>query len=237
MFDIYVVTFNRLIYLQKCIWSILAGTKGKYRIVIIDDGSTDGTRQWIGSQERKGLPITHIFPKAKLGTANAFNMAINSGKGDWFCFANDDMWFHRFWLDVGMEIVKNFPDCGYVSLYDYTATRKNIIKTIKTNKVLGGLVHLMGATGLGATIMYRPLWLASGGFRLPKGVMMGFFATTYCQTIAKTVNNVDRKQLYMPGVPFVHNMDLVASPLQEREALAGYGKMRSSLKGTCMKRK
>ena len=186
--------------------------------------------------KKRNLPIETIFPITKLGTANAFNMVINSGKGDWFCFANDDMWFHRFWLDNGMAIVKNFSDCGMVSLYDYTAARKNIHETIKTNKVFGGHVHKIGASGLGATIMYRPLWQISGGFRLSPGQHMGFFASNFCNVIRKNVF-IERKCLYMPGIPFVHNMDLVKSPLSERDDLVEYGKIRRKWKGAPMKGK
>lgn len=45
--DICVVTYNRLQYLQNCIWSILASTRIKYRLFVISDNSTDGTNKWL----------------------------------------------------------------------------------------------------------------------------------------------------------------------------------------------
>ena len=62
--DICVVTYNRLIYLQKCINSIIASTTFKYRISVIDDSSNDGTQEWLQHMKDRGLIHNVIFNKA-----------------------------------------------------------------------------------------------------------------------------------------------------------------------------
>jgi glycosyltransferase involved in cell wall biosynthesis len=222
MIDIFVLTYNRLPYLQKCIWSILASTDGKYRLVVLDDGSDDGTREWLLKQRKRKL-LELVFPKKKLGTAEGFNTMINAGKGEWFVFANDDMWFHKGWLANALILKENFDDCGYVSMYDYTNfSNKNLISIF-------GDIRKVKVTGLGATLMYRPLWAGVGGFKLPNYRKMGFFATKFCQE-AKNVN-IKRNQLYVPAYFTVHNMDLAKSKLSERDVLADYIAYRQKAKG------
>lgn len=223
MMDIYVLTFNRLPYLQKNIWSILASTKGRYQITVLDDGSNDGTRQWLTSmRKRKGAKLIKlIFPKVKLGTAKGFNKLIDSGSGKSFVFCNDDMWFKDGWLETAMRIYKKYDDCGVVSLYNYSAVGKTMLKDL-------GDEMLLVASGLGACLMDRDLWNDIGGFVLPENQTMGFFASKFCSKCL--VSEVKRNKIYMPKNPAVLNMDLVGSVLCERDVLVEYGEYRKEHK-------
>lgn len=215
--NILILTYNRLPYLQKCIWSILASTKGRYKITVLDDNSTDGSREWLLSmQQRKKIQI--IFPNKKLGSAKGFNQLVSNkiDNEQWFTFCNDDMWFMDNWLERGMEIIKRYDDCGMVSLYNYSAVKKNVIKDC-------GNEWLLEATGLGATIMNKNLWVTIGGFKLPDNAIMGFFASKFCNNALRCNG---KHKLYMPKVPVVLNMDMVSSVLNERDVLTEYGKFR-----------
>ena len=52
MTSIIILTFNKLEYTQKCIESIRKYTsKGSYEIIVVDNDSTDVTKEWLNEQE------------------------------------------------------------------------------------------------------------------------------------------------------------------------------------------
>jgi glycosyltransferase involved in cell wall biosynthesis len=84
-------TYNRLPLLQKAIRSIRRSVGGlKYRSVVVDGGSTDGTCQWL-FQQRDIVPILQQPPLT--GAVAAFNLgftyAVTAGV-PFVCILNDD---------------------------------------------------------------------------------------------------------------------------------------------------
>jgi len=209
--DIIINTFNRLPYLEKCIWSIIASISMPYRITVIDDLSTDGTRAWLKLMKKRGLIHNVILPKAKLGSAETLNFAISTTDSKWFIFANDDMWFHRGWLSACAQIAMDYQNCGAISFFDYTNLKvgKNAIFTKKRD------CYTLKASGLGATMMNRDLWKKTGGFRIKGGKKMGFFASDFCEQLPKL--QFVRRGLYQTLLPWATHMDAVKCKLNERD--------------------
>jgi len=207
--DVCINTYNRFPYLQKCIWSILASTTIPFRIFVYDDQSTDGTVDWIKEMIGRGLIHKLIQKPIKLGSANSLNEVINSSNTPWFAFANDDMWFHRWWDLLSIQLAMKHSDCGMISLYNYTA-----LKIGKNSKQVNG--HLkVGSTGLGAALCYRPSFKKAGGFKLRTNKKMGFFANKFCNTFSRI--NGKRNGIYHHIPYLVTNMDLPKCNLNERD--------------------
>ena len=88
-------TFNRLASLKKSVASIryAATTAGVYEIIVIDGGSTDGTREWLREQPCV-LPIFQDGPLT--GAVAAFNLGFAhcvERAYDFVCHFNDDAEF------------------------------------------------------------------------------------------------------------------------------------------------
>lgn len=84
--SICIPTYNRKNYLKEAIDSILAQTYKDYEIVIVDDGSTDGTEEMIKSLN---LPIMyHRQPNS--GDAAARNKLIELARGKYISFLDSD---------------------------------------------------------------------------------------------------------------------------------------------------
>ncbi|WP_048746139.1 glycosyltransferase family 2 protein, partial [Paenibacillus sp. P22] len=50
--SIVMLTFNQLEYTKQCIESIRSYTEpNTYELIIVDNGSTDGSREWLAEQE------------------------------------------------------------------------------------------------------------------------------------------------------------------------------------------
>jgi len=217
--EIVIVTYNRLPYLQKCIWSLIASSYIPIKIIVIDDQSTDKkTVKWLNGMKKRRLIEKIISSKLKLGTANAFNFAIdNEVKGKWFIFANDDMWFHRGWDVAAIDLLMKYDNCGAVNLYDYTA-----LKIGKNSRKVDEQALIVNTTGLGSVMFYKPLWDKTNGFKLPTTQVMGFFASNFCKVFQSV--KIRRNRLYQTIPPYVIHMDNVTCKLNERkfEEISGY---------------
>lgn len=87
-----VVTYNRLNFLKKCVSSILKQTYPLKKIIIVDNCSIDGTRNYLKKLIKKYPNIQAIFNKANLGMANAINLALMTIEAeDWdYVWITDD---------------------------------------------------------------------------------------------------------------------------------------------------
>lgn len=80
--------YNHLRYLEACFASILEQTFADFEIVAVDDGSTDGTREWLSRQTDPRLRL--LFNEKNLGTYGALNAAIEIARGEFLAVLNDD---------------------------------------------------------------------------------------------------------------------------------------------------
>lgn len=88
--SIYIPTKNRLELLQRAVASVLAQTHQDLEIIVADDGSTDGTLQWLEQLSAQDARV-HFFHHAQsLGAPAARNKAIRSARGEWVTGLDDD---------------------------------------------------------------------------------------------------------------------------------------------------
>ena len=84
--SIVTISFNQRKYLQECIDSILSQGYPNLEYIVVDPGSTDGSRELITSYGEK---ITRIF-EPDTGPANGLNSGFSVAKGEIFGFVNSD---------------------------------------------------------------------------------------------------------------------------------------------------
>ena len=84
--SICVPTYNRKYYLKETLESILAQTYKDYEIIVVDDGSTDGTEDMI---KQLGVPITYHWQENG-GDAAARNKLIELARGKYISFIDSD---------------------------------------------------------------------------------------------------------------------------------------------------
>ncbi|MEO1402560.1 MAG: glycosyltransferase [Cyanobacteria bacterium J06635_1] len=93
-FSIVIPTYNRKPILEKCLRAMEqqvlspdTGIEG-YEIVVVDDGSTDGTVAWIKSND---LPHVKLFERNHQGAAAARNFGVEQAQGDTIIFIDSDL--------------------------------------------------------------------------------------------------------------------------------------------------
>ena len=103
--------------LLEAIDSALAQSHAPHEIIIVDDGSTDGTRNAL-VRYRENIRYLH---QANSGVSVARNLGIRSATGDWIAFLDaDDRWLPG-WLEAAQLVAENHPRADF--LYGRVAER------------------------------------------------------------------------------------------------------------------
>ena len=107
MFSIVVPAYNAEKCIARCIDSILKQSFEQYEIIIVNDGSTDGTPEQIGKYSDERILVIH---QENAGVSCARNAGIKSAKYPYICFLDsDDEWYENH-LAVLKEAISEFPD-------------------------------------------------------------------------------------------------------------------------------
>jgi Predicted glycosyltransferases len=72
-----IVTHNRLSLLRGCLEAIRAQEPRPDRIVVVDNGSSDGTAEWLAEQQRV-IPELLVVRQANVGSAGAYHTAFDT---------------------------------------------------------------------------------------------------------------------------------------------------------------
>jgi len=81
--------FNRQATLARCLDSVLNQTRSVDHVILVDDGSTDGTKEWI----RSTYPSVQVISQPNKGVSAARNTGIQAATTDWIAFLDsDDAW-------------------------------------------------------------------------------------------------------------------------------------------------
>ena len=91
MWSIVIPTYNRLPILRKCLQAMESQDFSQpYEIVVIDDGSTDGTVEFLQSHD-SDFPHVRLFQQNHEGAAIARNTGIDLAKGEIIVFIDSDL--------------------------------------------------------------------------------------------------------------------------------------------------
>lgn len=107
-------TCNNLVFPKLCIESLLANTEyPNYEIVIVDNGSTDGTDRYVRRLTEQYPHVRAVFNHENLGFARANNQGIAEARGDILLLLNTDTIVPPGWLT---RLVRHLdqPEIGMV---------------------------------------------------------------------------------------------------------------------------
>ncbi len=107
--DIVVVSYNCLAHLKRCIGSIRQHADLAYTLLVVDNASTDGTREYLNS-----LPgATVILNTRNWGYARACNQGANAGQGRYILLLNADTAATPGWLSA---LVRGFQSDSQIAV-------------------------------------------------------------------------------------------------------------------------
>lgn len=94
--SVVIPTYNRKPILEKCLRALekqiipAHSTIQGYEVVLVDDGSTDGTLPWL-TQNKIEFPHIQIFEQDHQGPAAARNLGVEKSQGDIIIFIDSDL--------------------------------------------------------------------------------------------------------------------------------------------------
>lgn len=106
-----VCTYNRADVLPKCLESLANQTVDKelFEVLIIDNNSTDGTKEITTDFCKENLNFRYIFEE-KQGLSQARNRAIDEAKGKYIAYIDDDAIADKDWIEKILTVIQNDKD-------------------------------------------------------------------------------------------------------------------------------
>jgi len=109
-FSVLVPTYNQAQYLGDALNSLLSQTDTDWEAVVINDGSTDNTREVLDTYCRKDKRFRAIHKKNG-GVASALNAGLREARGEWICWLSSDDLFCRHKLAIHRKWIATYPTC------------------------------------------------------------------------------------------------------------------------------
>jgi glycosyltransferase involved in cell wall biosynthesis len=92
--------WNQLEYTQLCLQSLFERTGPGWELIVVDNGSTDGTGEYLaGIGGRCPVPVRVITNKENRGFPAAANQGLQAARGDYLVLLNNDTVVTDGWLD------------------------------------------------------------------------------------------------------------------------------------------
>ncbi len=126
--SVVIPTRNRRGQLETAIRSVLAQTWKKLEVMVIDDGSTDGTADVLRRMASLDSRVLRFRNDSPQGGARARNQGVELTKGEYVAFLDDDDVWHPDKLTAQVLLLKAHPgaaavSCGFEVSWNSAATR------------------------------------------------------------------------------------------------------------------
>ncbi|MCY8472433.1 glycosyltransferase family 2 protein [Bacillus halotolerans] len=197
--SVIIPVYNGEKYLHECLDSVLGQTLKNIEVLIVDDGSTDSTRNILRYYEAIDERVKPIY-QANQGPATARNTALKAAKGEYVAFIDADDWVDRETYATMYEaVVENNADIVFTDMrWEYEDTTKSYTKSYsaKANTPLNRdaikaeiLTDFLCNGSYGSVCkLFRKRLIETYGITFPDGKYLGedwlfnMDAFTYCQT-------------------------------------------------------
>ena len=104
MISVIVPVYNMEKYLARCVDSLLSQTMKDFEILLIDDGSTDGSASICKEYAARDNRIRYI-KKKNGGLSDARNVALEHAKGEFVTFIDSDDFVHGTYLEYLLSLI------------------------------------------------------------------------------------------------------------------------------------
>ena len=115
--SILIPVYNTEMYLQTCLDSIINQTYPSLQVVIVDDGSKDGSLR-VAREYAERFPFIEVYHQENAGVATARNALLTHAKGEYVLFVDSDDWIEHdmiaFLQGKADEYQADIVTCGMV---------------------------------------------------------------------------------------------------------------------------
>lgn len=108
--SVIVVNWNGLALLPECLASLTGQTYPRLELIVVDNGSTDGSREFLARED--GHRITLVAHLVNAGFAGGNNLGIRASKGAWVALLNNDAVADPGWVEALVRAAEADPGIG-----------------------------------------------------------------------------------------------------------------------------
>lgn len=170
-FSVIMPLYNKAPYVKKAIYSVISQTFRDFEIVVVDDGSTDGSlSEAKAALADVSLPY-QVIHQENAGVSTARNNGVAVSEGDYLCFLDADDWWAPTFLERMHGLIHDYSGAGaYGTNYYYVKNgRQRVCVTTSETGVIDYCKsyseRLQMPLWTGATCIPRAVFDEMGGFR------------------------------------------------------------------------
>jgi len=128
LISVIIPVFNKEMYIENSIKSVISQTHSNFELIVIDDGSTDQSAKVINEIKNQENEKIKYFFQSNKGVSAARNYGLSIAKGKYICFLDaDDLYLPTFLEEMLMNIGdKNVIYCGSLIKKNEHVKKNNI---------------------------------------------------------------------------------------------------------------
>jgi len=107
MISVVIPLYNKVGFITETIDSVLAQTFTEFEIIVVNDGSTDGSLAEVSAITDPRIKIISI---ENAGVSVARNMGIDTALAPWIAFLDGDDWWAPTFLEEAVKAISNYPE-------------------------------------------------------------------------------------------------------------------------------
>jgi len=140
--SVVIPTFNRFLHLKRCVEAVRSNITHPKEVIIVDGGSTDGTRKWLTAQ----TDLRVILETEREGAVRAFNKGFRAASGHYVMWLNDDAYPLPGAVEAAIEMIErpDLTDVGIVAFYHNWHSERNILDEVKHGGKTFRFCHVRG---------------------------------------------------------------------------------------------
>ncbi|KRM84214.1 hypothetical protein FC35_GL000469 [Limosilactobacillus coleohominis DSM 14060] len=186
LISVIIPVYNVRNYLNKCLESVLQQTYKNLEIILVDDGSTDGSENIVEEYSQKDSRIK-VIHQVNGGLSRARNTGLDVMKGSYVTFVDSDDYITPDYVEYLFNLIKQTDFAVKLSLCSlmnhFSVTDKNINCGDDSERLLSGekCIEMMCYHNLVDTCAYAKLAKKElyDQVRFPEGKLFEDIATTY----------------------------------------------------------
>lgn len=116
--DFIIVTKNQIHYTRQCIESIFAHVRCPFHLILIDNASTDGTRQYYEDLKKRAsgsVQVTVVFNESNVGYVLGVNQGLRLSKSPYVVLSNNDVVVYPDAVEELIRVADSKPGFGLIN--------------------------------------------------------------------------------------------------------------------------
>ncbi len=165
--SVVIIVYNGEAYVGTAIESVLAQSFADFELIVVDDGSTDGTRAVVARYEALD-PRVRVVHRTNGGLSAARNSGITASQGTWLAFLDCDDWWTPEKLERQVSALRAAPDLRWIysaaRIVDETGAPVSEVPAVHQGDVFDAMIFGNVVAGSASSVMIHRQAMQSAGY-------------------------------------------------------------------------